>query len=469
MWCIVQNDPFFGDSITSTSQAANNIFEHNLLTVFYPQQADPGHPTLYAYLLACTWKIFGRTLWVSHLYSCVWAVLLMLAFRKVARQLLSVEQTNQATVLVLLFPTYLSQSAMMLNTVALMTFFLLAVYGVITQRRWLILVMSALMCMTHLQSLFLLLSLASFDLYRNVVLLKHQPFINWFKNRFIVYVFPVGVFALWLWLHKQHTGWAFVSPQYSDIDEFNTIAESLKALLLIGWRLVDYGLLPFYVLVFYVLFKYKQSRKTLAQWIVLLLPCCIAMAFFLSNTIGHRYFMAFAILMIMATISVVEYFEDKHKTIVFIILALSLFSGNFVSYPGKIIGDATLAYRNYFSIEKTLQQEYGDTVFFSHAPLANSSNLRYLNNTGPTIERINEIPLDQLPIVLQSNVNAEFTQQQIDTLTSTWYGKSYESGVVYATVFLNPKFYPNASVRAFRKPSAFELWFTRLKQQIKHE
>lgn len=467
LWFAVKDDPFFGDAITSTSQAANHIFDQDLQTIFYPLQADPGHPTFYAYLLALCWKLFGQTLWVSHAFSCVWAIILIFAFRNIAKQLLPLEQANFATILVLIFPTYLSQSAMMLNTVALMSFFLFAVYAILIQNRWLLLVAAVFMCITHLQSVFLLLSLACFDLYRSVYLLKIQQFISWLKSRFIIYTIPVLVFGLWIWLHKQHTGWVLVSPQYSDIEEFNTLSEYIKAMLLIGWRLVDFGMLPFYLVLILVFYNQKEQRKELLQWLVLIVPCCLAMAVFLSHTIGHRYFMAFGMLVIIAAVHAIQYLKPMGKILLFVAFGISLLAGNFLYYPGKILGDATLAYRNYFTIEKQLLNEYGDTLFFSHAPLANDRNLRYLSENGLTIDRINETSFDSLPVILQSNVNAEFTHEQIDYLTENWHGKSYENGPVYVTVFWNPKFYPTATERSFRQPSTFEKWFTGLKQQIK--
>jgi hypothetical protein len=468
LWFVVKDDPFFGDAIASTSKAANNIYDHNLRTIFYPADADPGHPVFYAYVLAMQWKVLGYNLWVSHLYSCFWAVMLTIAFRKIASLLLPIEQVNIATVFVLLFPTYLSQSAMMLNTMALMCVFLFAVYGVLIQNRWIIVLAGVLMCVTHLQSVFLLLSLACFDLYRHVIFQKTQPFGSWFKSRFRVYTIPVIIFAFWLWAHKQHTGWVLVSPQYADVQELNTLSEYLKAMLLIVWRLVDYGMLPFYLVLLIVYYNQKENRKELMQWFVLLAPCCLAMAVFLSHTIGHRYFMGFGLLVILVAVQALQYLKPMGKILVFLALGFSLIAGNFLYYPGKILGDATLAYRNVFTIEKQLYNEYGDALFYSHAPIANERKHRYLSDKGLTVERINDTDLNHLPAILQSNVNAEFTQAQIDFLAANWYGKSYESGPVYITLFLNPKFYPTATECSFRNPSAFERYLLKLKQNLKN-
>jgi hypothetical protein len=463
LWFVVRSDPFFGDSIASTSKLANHIYDADLTTIFYPLDADPGHPTFYSYVLAIIWKIFGRTLWVSHVYSCLWAIILTFAFRKVAKQLLPPIQVNIATCLVLLFPTYLSQSAMMLNTVALMSFFLFALYGVFINNRWLILLFGILMCITHLQSVFLLLSLACFDVYRTVYLQQQFKLIPWFLNRFLAYTIPVAFFGAWLWLHLQHTGWLLVSPHYGDIEELNTMSEYIKAILLIGWRLVDYGMLPFYIILCVVFLQQKENRKEIAQWFILAAPCCLAMAIFLNNTIGHRYFMAFGMIAIITSLRYLQHLKPMGKIIMYLVLSISLLAGNFMYYPGKNIGDATLAYRSYFAIEKQLDNEFGNTPFYSHAPLANSRMNRFLETKGLIIERINETPFDSLPNILLSNVNAEFTQEQKEYLQKNWFGKSYENDAVYVTLFFNPSFNKQTDPSQFREPSWFEKWMIQLK------
>jgi hypothetical protein len=469
VWCIVKNDPFFGDAIASTSRAANHIYANDLDTIFYPTDADPGHPTFYSYVLAIVWKICGRTLWVSHLYSCVWALFLALMFRSVAKLFMERRKVNIATILLLLFPTYLSQSAMMLNTVALMSFFLLAVYGLLNDRkRWLFLG-SCLMCITHLQAAFLLLSLCSLDVYGNVWVLKKYPLLQWIKNRFLIYTIPFLLFAGWLFIHYRHTGWLLVSPQYGDVEELNGFSSYIKALLLMAWRMIDYGMLPFYIILGGIFITRKESRSNIIQWLVLVLLCCIGMAVFLENTIGHRYFMAFGMLAIILTMRALQYIAETKRNMIYVVLGLSLLAGNFLVYPGKNLGDATLAYRGYFTIEKQLKRDFDSSYrFYGHAPIANASQLMHLDNTGLKVDRINETPFDSLPVIVQSNMNAEFTAEQKHYLADHWYGKSYEAGAVYVNVFLNPKFYNAPTEWKLREQSEAEKQMEKLKQLLKN-
>src|SRR5690606_25692636 len=109
---------------------------------------------------------------------------------------------------------------------------------------------------------------------------------------------------------------------------------------------------------------------------------------------------------------------------------------NFLYYPGKTIGDATLAYRNYFGLEKNIRQDFGDTMhFYSLGPVAKTAETKWLHPDGLNVSAITSSHIDHLPAILQSNVIAVFPPEMQDQLEKNWYGKSYEKGAVYVNVF----------------------------------
>lgn len=461
LFIIICQDPFFGDAISSTAQATHHIYNSNLLTIFYPAIKDPGHPTLYPWLLAACWKIFGKQLWVAHAYGCLWSLVFAYAFKKLASVFLSIPASNMALVALLCFSTYLSQSVMMLNTMALMSFFMLAVRGVYTGNKWAIVTFSTLMCITHLQSLFLLLSLACLHLvYRNEKNLR-----TWFIKHFWVYATPFLTFVGWLIIHHQHAGWWLVSPDYSDVNELNGFTTYIKALLIAAWRLIDYGMVGIYLLLIGFYIKQKEARPILNQWFFLALPCLLTITIFLNNTIGHRYFLVFNAFAIILLFHVTLLFTArKQQVLITITTVVSLIAGNLLYYPGKNLGDATIAYRGYFKAIAQLREEVGpDFKLYSHAPVANPTFLTNLISIQPEIYRINDTPLDSLPAIIQSNVNAEFSVTQQRYLTQNWYGKTYSNGVVYVNLFLNPKFHSKPKNWHLREPSTVEKLMLKLK------
>lgn len=461
VFVIVRNDPFFGDAISSTAQAAHHIYNNNLLTVFYPTIKDPGHPTLYPWLLAALWKVFGMHLWVAHAFSCSCALLFAYAFKKLASVFLSTPTCNVALITLLCFATYLAQSAMMLNTMILMSFFLLSVKGVYTGNKWSTSVFATLMSLTHLQSMFLLLSLACFHLANK----KEKTILNWGIKHFWVYATPFLFFGGWLVVHHHHAGWWLISPDYSDVNELNGITTYVKALMITTWRLIDYGMIGVYGFLFYFYLKYKHSRPIINQWLFLALPCILTITIFLNNTIGHRYFLAFNAFAIVLLLHVTSLFtSNKQKTTILLVTLSTLLAGNFLYYPGKNLGDATIAYREYFAAIALLKNDVDKTTpLYSHAPIANPSFLTNLQQIQPEINRINDSDLDALPAIVQSNVNAEFSVAQQRYLTQKWYGKTYGDGIVYVNLFLNPKFHTKPTNWHLREPSAVEKLMLKLK------
>ncbi len=176
--------------------------------------------------------------------------------------------------------------------------------------------------------------------------------------------------------------------------------------------------------------------------------------------------MGYALLAIIIAVKFARQFKPAVFKSVYVGLLLSLAASNFFVYPGKTLGDATLAYRGFFKIEQELHDSLGNSVLYSYAPIANPRMLRHLAFKGIVTERLTDTTnLDSVPVVLQSNVNAEFTDDQKVYLQKNFKGRTMQSGGVYVNVFYNPKYHPEV-LDSLRKPTAVELWMTRLKSRL---
>lgn len=464
---MVKNDPFFGDAVSSTVRAALHIYDNRLGTIFYPLEHDPGHPTLYAWLLAACWLLFGKTLFVSHLFSVCWTTAIGLLFVKLASRYLQPHFVLYAALLLSAFPTWLSQSAMMLNTAAFMFFVLLAFYGFVTgNKKWQYTGMVVMMLL-HTQSTFFLLGFAIAH-FTVEVIIKKEKTARWLATNLLLFLLPFLVYVAWLYAHIRHTGWAFHSPNYTDADHLNNATSFIKSILIIIWRLIDFGMLPVYLVLMIAVFKKWIARTELLMYTIpVLLVNMVVMAVFLENTIGHRYFLVFQFMAMLLALMVIQSIAVSRQKIMVVVLFVSLVAGNYLYYPGKTLGDASLAYRDYFELEKQISNEFNDTLLcYSYAPLANEAALTRLSSNGLRIERIRNDQLNIYPVILQSNVNAEFTAEQ-KALLHTWPGTSYEKGAVYVNLFFNPDFYEARPEWRMRQPGAFELWFSGIKQKVK--
>ncbi len=465
---IVKNDPFFGDAIASTSKAALAIYDSGLQTVFYPPEVDPGHPTLFPFLMALCWQLAGLSLGVSHLVGIGCMLLLLWSLRKYCLLFVSLSQANIILLLACCFATTFSMSAMMLNTTLLMTFCLLAIYAMLTERKLLFVWVTSLMMLTHLQGAYFLLALFIADFWIAFRINK-QSIGYWIQTTWIKYTIPFVVFMCWLMVHYQHTGWFLHSPNYSDAESLKGFGTFVKGLAIILWRLIDYGMLPVHCITMVALWQNKIDKKVASVFCIMLLVTSLIMAVTLEHTIGHRYFWVFQLLSIGIAISYLFQAPKKYQQWGLGLIGVSLIAGNFLYYPGKTLGDATLAYRNYFRIEQQLKQDFGPSdTMYSYAPIANPVRSRYLTESGLPVLRITTDSLNQYPIILQSNVNAEFSVAQRKFLEIHWYGKSYEQGSVYVNVFLNPAFYRKPEGWLLRKPSWIEQQIFDLKDQLAH-
>ena len=57
----------FWDNVLFASKMGNQIYNNGFLDWTMPNEFDPGHPPFLGAVLAFFWKIFGHSLWVSHL------------------------------------------------------------------------------------------------------------------------------------------------------------------------------------------------------------------------------------------------------------------------------------------------------------------------------------------------------------------------------------------------------------------
>lgn len=467
IFLVVQHDPFFGDAISSTVRAASNIYDRNLQTIFYPLQHDPGHPTLYAWLLAACWMLFGKSLFVAHAFSCFWAFITGCIFIRLSKHLLSPFMQWCALLWLCCFATYLSQSAMMLNTMAFMGMVLLAYAGFVQNKKgWQLTGLTLMMCM-HTQAVFFLIGF--FIAYVAEKLFIHKLHLAVVLKQSVgLFALPALAYGVWLLLHLQHTGWVVHSPNYADAKEVNFSATFFKSFLIVCWRLLDYGMLPVYILLFcFWMLRNKPYQPAFFYFGVLLLVNMACLSLFLKNTIGHRYLLMFHLVAFLLLLFQLQTIARKWKYVAIGFCMLCLLAGNFLHYPGKTLGDATLAYRSYFELEQMVSRDLTDTVpVYSYAPVANEPRLKYLNDEGLTIHRIKDGPLASYPVVLVSNVNAEFTKEQLAVLQK-WSGNSYERGAVYVTLYYNPRYFNARPDWKLRQETPAEVWMKEMKNRFK--
>lgn len=463
---VVKNDPFHGDAVTSTAKVALHIYENDLQTIWYPPLADPGHPTLFPYLLAVFWTVIGKSLWVAHALVGIISFCTLLIIRKIALLYTSLTKANISIVACAMYSIFVAQEALLLNTPLFFLWVLLSFYCLLSNKTAGFIVFSILMELTHLQANFFLLAFGFIYLYQSY---DKRVAIKFFIARGLLLFIPaLTALSLWLFFHQKQFGWAFLSPNYEEHNNIKGIQQFIQSVFLIIWRLLDNGMISIYALLIYQIIKKRVNKQLLIYTLIVLLVNAACMAVFLYNTIGHRYFL---ISQFMVLLLLIDSWHIAYSKVVYIVIAISLLLGNYMYYPGKVIADTNLQYRSFFKLEKEIKDSYwGKSLFYSYAPISTSGNIRYLNAAeGLSIVSLNDVCLDTVPILLQSNINAEFTKPQRDSLYANWYGQSFENGAVYVNVFLNPKYYEKPAHMQLRKATWFEQQLQTLKYRIRGE
>ena len=64
---VVRGHFFFWDTVQLASQHAQFFLENGFSTFLLPDEMDSGHPPTFGFYLALVWRVFGKTLSISHL------------------------------------------------------------------------------------------------------------------------------------------------------------------------------------------------------------------------------------------------------------------------------------------------------------------------------------------------------------------------------------------------------------------
>ena len=118
--------PFFWDTIQFASRHTDFFFNNGFRSIILPNEIDSGHiPTLGIYL-AAVWKIFGRSLVVSHLAMLPFVMGIVWQSVKLSKKLFDKKWYFAALVVILVDPTLLAQCTLVSPDVILVFFFLMA-------------------------------------------------------------------------------------------------------------------------------------------------------------------------------------------------------------------------------------------------------------------------------------------------------------------------------------------------------
>ncbi len=459
--------PFWGDGIASVSKAAVTIYERNLTQPWNLPDADPGHPTLFPFVIALCWKLFGFQLWVPHLLV---ALMLGLCLREIQywSNPLPEEQKTWVLLLAALSPLTVSQGVEISLQMPLTLLFLISARMLRKGNYPYFALAASGMLLIHLQGVLLLGALFLWQAWRLKFSIKPllRPLFWW--------LLPALVLTGWMYAHYQVFGWALSTPNYGRA--VPSAAGMLYNLGIMAWRLLDLGY--FILLIPAVLYLFGRWRKkVLSEGEKLILTTalvlCVGIPLIFAYPPSHRYIFPVYLFLPVLFVRHWQKLADRKKLGIYAGALLVLLSGHLWYYPGKCLGDQNLVFLNYHRLEKQMLSENpGIRTFHSFAPLNNDrlyTYLRYPGEKEPVFQDLYDQNFQEIPFILESNLNCEFTPQMRQQLDTLFVPRTYQEYGVYLTLWINKserQRYPQFEERR-REKGKLETWIETLKRKLK--
>jgi len=415
---IVKDNGFFWDAVLQSSKFAHYYYENNFSSLFLPASLDAGHPPLFGIYLAAVWKVFGKTLFISHfamlpfLLGIVWQVYRLIDYFTVERKVV-------VMLMVVTNAMLLGHGTLVSPDIAFLFFFLFALNGILYAKKWQIIIGTIALGWLNIRGIFAIASLAAIHWRIDRKIKVLAVFVPVFFTLLAYYGFHYLEFG-W-WLSTPHEGWS----HHRGMANADGI---LRNMLVLGFRLVDFGNIALWILFAMLFFRARQVLGDRRMRLLFVIPIMILFFYapallLFQNPIGHRYLLPFYIL--FATLVGVWFVQSKLYSKVFLVIVLAVqFSGNFWVYPKKIAQgwDCTMAHLPYYGLMSEMQS-YLDAQNIDF----NKVGTEFPNNTSRKYIDLNEevrgfVTKDMASsqYILYSTVFNDFSDEALEDLENNW-------------------------------------------------
>ncbi len=425
------NNIFFWDTIQLGAKHALFYYENNFSSILLPDSFDSGHIPSFGLYLAFCWKIFGKSLAVSHfsilpfLFGIVWQSFLLL------RLFINRKYLFLALIIFLADPTLLGQASLVSPDIILVFFFLLGLNAILRNKKFFLFVSITGLILVSMRGMMVAFAIFLFDVVFNVQLFNVKSAVIRLLKKSWVYIPGVAIFFAFSLYHYKAKGWIGYHEDSPWAESFTMVDYKgvIHNLGIFIWRLWDFGRIFLWIVFFVIVvkkFKKLRTDKTFHQLIIILLiiGVSLSISFILYKYLsGHRYILpVYLMFSLITTYLVFEKLESaKLKYTVFTVLLMGLLSGNFWIYPPKIAQgwDSSLAHLPYYKLRTDMMQymKINDIRIEDVAcTFPNNMEQKYLNLDDSEIKHSN-LNLDSNQYVLYSNIYNDFNDEQIERLS----------------------------------------------------
>lgn len=439
--------PFFWDG-TFFSELSVHFYENGFNGFVAPANVDTGGFPLFSVYLTFIWKLFGKTLLVSHLAVLPFVIGIAYEYYKLAKRFLSAAILPFAMLLLALEPTLITQTILMGYDILLIYFFLLSLNALLNRQNTIYSIGLAFLFLCSIRGEMVAASHFIIHVYLNFSSKN-----KWYKSKGN-YLLPLFIFICWTVFHGIKTGWFFISPERENTHEaLLPAAMMLRQTLFIGWKIMDYGrfaLWLFFISGSIMVFKKQQTTalKTLVAFIFIPLLMLSLLMIPIANPIGHKYFMVVFLMLNIGVCFLMEQFSNSIiKRSLQFTFAVVLFMGNYWIYPERYGNgwDSSLKVLPFFQLKKEMdayivQQKIAPEQVGTQFPLIADKRFSHLSTTSYSYKNVWSGPINKYPYFLQTNVINTDIPDEIEEVKKNWLPvKTLKSGMVYITLYKNPK------------------------------
>jgi hypothetical protein len=441
---------FFWDTVQLASKQAHWYFDNNFHHFLLPDSIDSGHMPSFGFLLALVWKVFHRSLLISHLFMLPFLVGIVYQAYQLISYFFSPKHVFYVLILFLLDPTLLSQAVLVSPDIVLIFFFLFSLNRILqNNRKWLLAGMIGL-SLISMRGMMLVLVLFIFDLFVNLKKFKSDHWLFRILSCMQAYI-PAGVltlgFLIYHYLAKGWIGYHSNSPWALSFERVD-FSGFLFNIGILSWRLIDFGRIIYWLVLFGLIIAcYKKIKFTnqLNILIVLMLALTILLPFPMllhKHMLGHRYllpvYLMFALLVCYIVFEQIN--NHKLKKALFIIMILGLITGNFWVYPENIAKgwDSTLAHVPYYSLRNKMI-DYIDQRGIPYSEIGtafpNNASFKYIDLVNSD-QSFSDKDLSSNKYVFYSNIMNDFTDEELIELHNKWIAeKEFRCLQVYVILY----------------------------------
>ena len=429
---LVSRNIFFWDTIQLGAKHATFFFDTDFSQAFLPDEFDSGHIPAFGMYLALSWKLFGKSLFVSHLAMLPFLLGIVYQVFILLKKFIPGKYLLPAMVIFLVDPTLLSQSILVSPDIPLVFFFLLALNAVLENKRWIVLIASIGLVLVSMRGMMVTFAIGVLDLIFGFQLSEFKRSLRNCIKKAFAYVPALVIIIGFNFVHYKYKGWMAYHDSSPWAGSFAMV--DFKGMLynvgILVWRLLDFGRLFLYIagLIVFVWFykrtlKDKSFKKLALIFIVVLSSLSVSFVFY-KHLSGHRYllpaFLSFSLLILYLVFNVLK--SEKLRYVFSGILFIGLLSGNLWIYPTHIAQgwDASLAHTPYYNLRaKMLQYMEHENIPVEKVACTfpNDSELKYMD-LSDSKQKHAKVDLKKNEYVLFSNVYNDFSDEQVQQLKS---------------------------------------------------